>query len=91
MWQGPLDFILYFPLRKGLLDAFTIPGPQNISALETAMRSNWGLFKYAGLLENFLENQDAPHWANLSVDPHSSCRSCFPLYSWFLTNCSLVT
>ena len=27
-WKGPLDSILNFPLRKGILDAFTIPGPQ---------------------------------------------------------------
>ena len=33
-WQGPLDFILNFPLRKSLLDAFTVPGPQNIPLLK---------------------------------------------------------
>jgi len=40
-WQGPLDSILNFPLRKAILDAFTIPGPQNISALETTVKAKW--------------------------------------------------
>ena len=44
-WQGPLDSILNFPLGKGILDEFTIPGPRNISALETIMKTNWILFK----------------------------------------------
>ena len=35
------------------------------------MKLDWGLFKNTGLLENFLENQDVPRWANLSVDPQS--------------------
>jgi len=70
-WQGPLDSILSFPGRKAILDAFTIPGPQNISALETTIKANRGLFRDAGLLGNFLENQDVPRWADLSVDPQS--------------------
>lgn len=70
-WQGPLDSILNFPLLQGIVDAFTIPGPKNISALETAMKTNLDLFKDVGLLGNFLENQDVPRWANLSVDPQS--------------------
>ena len=70
-WQGPLDSILNFPLRQGILDAFSIPGPQNISALATAMQANWDSFSDVGLLGNFLENQDVPRWANLSVDPQS--------------------
>jgi len=70
-WQALLDSILNFPLRKAILDALTIPGPQNISALETTMKTNWGLFKDTGLLGNLLENQDVPCWANLSVDPQS--------------------
>ena len=70
-WKGPLDSILNFPLRKGLLDAFTIPGPQKISALETAIKSTWGLFEDTGLLGNFSENQDVPRGANLSVDLQS--------------------
>jgi len=35
------------------------------------MKANWGLFKDAGLFGTFLENQDVPRWANLSVDPQS--------------------
>ena len=27
-WQGPLDSILNVPLRKGILDAFTVPVPR---------------------------------------------------------------
>ena len=49
-WQGPLDSIPHFPLRKGILGAFTIPSPQNISALEAIMETNWDLFKDARLL-----------------------------------------
>ena len=81
------------PSAQGSPRRVTIPGLQNVSALETAMKSNWGLFKDTGLLGDFLENQDVPHRANLSFDPQSlsSCRSCFPLYSSFLTNHSSVT
>ena len=57
-WQGPIDSILNFPLRKGVLGAFIIPGPQNISALKATMKANWDLFKDAGLLGDFLVNQD---------------------------------
>ncbi|PPQ74193.1 hypothetical protein CVT26_004490 [Gymnopilus dilepis] len=73
MYQGPqaLDSVLNFPLYTALVDAFTIPGPQNISALVDVFTQSKTLFKDTGLLGNFLENQDLPRWHNLSVDPQS--------------------
>ena len=67
--ERTLDSIPNFPLRKGILDAFTLPGPPNISALEATMKANWDLLKDAGIFGNFLENKGALHWADLLVDP----------------------
>ena len=53
-WRGPLDSILNFPLRRGILDAFITPGPQNISALATAIKANWDSFSDVGLLGKLL-------------------------------------
>lgn len=73
MYQGPqaLDSVLNFPLYSALVEAFSIPGPQNISALTDVLTQSKTLFKDVGLLGNFLENQDLPRWHNLSVDPQS--------------------
>jgi len=73
MYQGPqaLDSVLNFPLYSALVEAFTIPGPRNISALVDVFTQSKTLFKDTGLLGNFLENQDLPRWHNLSVDPQS--------------------
>jgi len=37
-WQGPLDSILDFPLRKAIPDAFTIPGPRTSPLLKQQRR-----------------------------------------------------
>jgi len=73
MYQGPgaLDSVLNFPLYSALVSAFSIPGPQNISALADVFTQSKSKFKDVGLLGNFLENHDLPRWHNLSVDPQS--------------------
>ncbi|KAJ8584457.1 glycoside hydrolase family 13 protein [Rhizopogon salebrosus TDB-379] len=73
LYQGPnsLDSILQYPMYTALLDAFTIPGPQNISAVSDMIAQSQAKFKDPTLLGNFIENQDIPRWANLSVDPQS--------------------
>ena len=68
-WQGAPR--LYSKLPFAQRSPGHIPGPQNISGLETAMTAIWDLFKDAGLLGNFLVNQDVLRWANMSVDPQS--------------------
>lgn len=73
MYQGPgaLDSVLNFPLYSALVSAFSIPGPQNISALVDIFEQSKTKFKDVGLLGNFLENQDLPRWHNMTVDPQS--------------------
>jgi len=51
--------------------AFSIPGPQNISALTDVFEQSKTKFKDVGLLGNFLENQDLPRWHNMTVDPQA--------------------
>ncbi|KAG9318337.1 alpha-amylase [Chiua virens] len=73
MFQGPnaLDSVLNYPIYDALVNAFTIPGPQNMSALTDVIAQSQQKYKDLGLLGNFVENQDNPRWQNLSVDPQS--------------------
>ncbi|KAG2048742.1 glycoside hydrolase family 13 protein [Suillus hirtellus] len=73
LYQGPnaLDSILNYPMYTALLDAFTLPGPQNMSAVADMIGQEAAKFKDPTLLGNFIENQDIPRWANISVDPQS--------------------
>nr|GAT52123.1 Not1-domain-containing protein [Mycena chlorophos] len=66
-----LDSVLNYPLLYALQNAFTIPGPQNISALTDNLAQSKAGYKDTTVLGNFLENQDNPRWHNLSVDPQS--------------------
>jgi len=72
-WQGPeaMDSVLNYPTYTALVDAFTIPGPGNISALVDTISQSKTLFHDPTVLGNFLEDQDVPRWSNLSVDPQS--------------------
>ncbi|KAH0584101.1 hypothetical protein H2248_009671 [Termitomyces sp. 'cryptogamus'] len=72
-YQGPqsLDSVLNYPFYSGLVEAFTIPGPNNITALVQIIEESKQKFADTGLLGNFLENQDLPRWHNQSVDPQS--------------------
>ncbi|EIN07658.1 glycoside hydrolase family 13 protein [Punctularia strigosozonata HHB-11173 SS5] len=72
-WQGPqaMDSILNYPTYTALVDAFAIPGPNNVSALVDVITQSKALFKDPGLLGNFLGNQDLPRWHNISVDPQT--------------------
>jgi len=47
MYQGPgaLDSVLNFPLYSALVSAFSIPGPQNISALTDVFTQSKSKFK----------------------------------------------
>jgi len=58
-------------MYTALVEAFTIPGPQNISALSNMITQSKAKFIDTGILGNFLENQDLPRWHNQSVDPQS--------------------
>ena len=60
-----LDSNMNFLLRKGILDALTVPVPEH-SALETTIKDIWDLFNGNGLLRNFM---DVSRWAVLSVGP----------------------
>ncbi|KIJ17255.1 alpha-amylase [Paxillus involutus ATCC 200175] len=73
LYQGPnaLDSILQYPMYGALVDTFTIPGKQNISALTDMIAQSKQKFTDPRLLGNFIENQDIPRWHNLSVDPQS--------------------
>ncbi|KAN0075281.1 glycoside hydrolase family 13 protein [Tylopilus felleus] len=72
-FQGPnaLDSVLNYPMYGALVNTFTIPGQQNMSALTDMIAQSKQKFKDRGLLGNFIENQDVPRWHNLSVDPQS--------------------
>ncbi|KAG8880059.1 hypothetical protein FRB97_001104 [Tulasnella sp. 331] len=71
---GTLDSVLNFPQYSALTEAFAIPGPQNMSGLvdlfNQARNPQTG-FSDVTVLGNFMENQDLPRWANISVDPQS--------------------
>ncbi|KAG2149365.1 glycoside hydrolase family 13 protein [Suillus clintonianus] len=73
IYQGPdaLDSILNYPMYTALLEAFTIPGPQNTSAVTNMIAQEAAKFKDPTLLGNFIENQDISRWANLSTDPQT--------------------
>jgi len=47
MYQGPgaLDSVLNFPLYSALVSAFSIPGPQNVSALANVFEQSKTKFK----------------------------------------------
>lgn len=72
-YQGPnaLDSVLNFPMYTALVQAFMIPGPQNMSAVTDVLDQSKTLYTDTTLLGNFLENQDLPRWHNQSVDPQS--------------------
>ncbi|KAJ2931426.1 hypothetical protein H1R20_g5722, partial [Candolleomyces eurysporus] len=72
-WQGAdaLDSVLNFPMYAALRDAYTIPGPANVSQLASVFEESKTKFADTTLLGNFLENHDVPRWHNLSVDPQS--------------------
>ncbi|KAG6379070.1 alpha-amylase [Boletus reticuloceps] len=76
-FQGPdaLDSVLNYPMYGAIVNAFTIPGPQNITALTDMIAQSKQKYEDCGLLGNFIENQDNPRWHNISVDPQSLYRS----------------
>jgi alpha-amylase len=70
-YQKVLDSVLNYPIYDALIQAFSIPGPSNMSGLAQVHKLAKTAFKDTTLLGNFLENHDNPRWANLSVDPQS--------------------
>ena len=58
-------------MYTALVDAFAIPGVLNTTSITATLDAYKTKFKDPGLLGNFLENQDLPRWANISVDPQS--------------------
>ncbi|KAF8502450.1 alpha-amylase [Gautieria morchelliformis] len=70
-YQGALDSVLNYPMYDALVQAFALPGPQNMSGLVQIMDQSKQQYKDMSVLGNFLENQDVPRWANISVDIQS--------------------
>ena len=72
-YQGDqaMDSILHYPIYQALVDAFALPGAQNMSAMTDMISQCKSLFKDPTVLGNLLENQDVPRWANTSVDEQS--------------------
>ncbi|KZT61240.1 glycoside hydrolase family 13 protein [Calocera cornea HHB12733] len=70
-YQGYLDSVLDYPGYDYVVSAFALPGPGNISGLVDALHQGQELYKDMSVLGSFLENQDNPRWANISVDPQS--------------------
>ncbi|KAF8311135.1 alpha-amylase [Clavulina sp. PMI_390] len=68
-WQGPLDSVLNYPAYYAVTNAFSIPGPSNISGLVQMYNQSNTMYKDTTVLGNFLENQDLPRWAGVSIDP----------------------
>ncbi|KAI0048237.1 glycoside hydrolase family 13 protein [Auriscalpium vulgare] len=71
LYQESMDSVLNYPLYDAIVEAFTIPGPGNMSAVTSVLNSIQSAFKDPTVLGNFLENQDVPRWHSLSVDPQS--------------------
>ncbi|KAH8108459.1 alpha-amylase [Phellopilus nigrolimitatus] len=57
--KNSLDSILHYPMYNALTSAFTIPGPQNMSAVTDMINQSKALFSDPTVLGNFLENQDS--------------------------------
>ncbi|KAI9466045.1 alpha-amylase [Lactarius psammicola] len=70
-YQRVMDSVLNFPLYDAIVQAFSIPGPANMSGLAAVMGQIQNSFKDSTVLGNFLENQDVSRWHSLSVDPQS--------------------
>jgi alpha-amylase len=72
-YQGPqaLDAVLQYPMYNALVQAFSIPGPANMTGLVTMIQQSQAGFPDTGVLGNFLSNQDLPRWQNFSVDIQS--------------------
>ena len=72
-YQGSdaLDSVLHYPMYSALVEAFAIPGKQNMSAVVSMISQAESVFTDVTVLGNFLENQDLPRWASFSVDPQS--------------------
>ena len=63
--------MLNFPQYGALTTAFVINGKQDMVPLVEEFTEARKLFQDVSVLGNFLENQDLPRWANISVDPQS--------------------
>jgi len=70
-YQQNMDAVLNYPLYDAIVQAFSIPGPANMSGLGAVMGQIQNSFKDTTVLGNFLENQDVSRWHSLSVDPQS--------------------
>jgi alpha-amylase len=71
-----MDSILNFPLYWTLVDAFgitgqTTDGALDLTVLQGKINEIQSVFPDASVLGTFLENQDVPRWASISVDPQS--------------------
>ncbi|TFY81305.1 hypothetical protein EWM64_g2707 [Hericium alpestre] len=70
-YQDAMDSILNYPMYDALVQAFSIPGPRNVSAVTTVLQDIQQNMKDPTVMGNFLENQDVPRWHNISIDQQS--------------------
>ncbi|EJD53348.1 glycoside hydrolase family 13 protein [Auricularia subglabra TFB-10046 SS5] len=81
-YTAVMDSVLNFPTYHSLVEAFQIPGPLNMSALASNFADSKAQFNSTLVLGNFLENQDVPRWANMSVDPQSLYNAMTYTFMW---------
>jgi len=70
-YQPVLGSVLNYPMRDALVEAFAIPGAQNMSAVTDTLTQLQAQMHDPTVLGNFLENQDIPRWSTISADPQS--------------------
>ena len=70
-YASNMDAIMNYPVYFGMMDAFQLPGPQNISSLVSAMEGVNKTLPDTHSLGIFMENHDLPRFANTTVDPQS--------------------
>ena len=58
-------------MYSALVDAFAIPGKQDILVVTDMIEKSQSLYTDPTVLGNFIENHDLPRWASFSVDPQS--------------------
>ncbi|CED82279.1 glycoside hydrolase family 13 protein [Phaffia rhodozyma] len=64
-----MDSVMNYPAYQGMMDAFQLPGPANMSSLVNYMVQMNTTVNDTHVLGNFIENHDLPRFANTTVDP----------------------
>lgn len=64
-----MDGIMNYPVYFGMMDAFQLPGPANMSSLVDVLTKVNETLPDTHALGVFIENHDLPRFANTTVDP----------------------